>query len=237
MSRNLIAALSLSAALAACTEPVKSGEVYTDEIDATFTVMCDGELSTISATLILEGGYPLTYVELEGDDSLTATAGGQSKELNTVTIGDSIVYTAALPVTEADEPFVLALERSIDGGAPDTTVSLPAPFSISSPQEGASFSRSGEELVINWDLANDGDTMTVTVEGDCIEDWSESLSEDPGSLTIGAGELVALDGQEAETCDLTVGVSRMREGELDPAYAGGLIHAMQVRAVTLTAAP
>lgn len=228
----------LLAGLVGCTEPIKSSEVATSEMVAEMDVTCDGQTSVATALFTYGSGFPVTYVQLSYDDTLSAVAGGLSKEMSELVLDDLISYIASFELTEADTEFQITLERVLDEGAAGNTATLPPPFEITAPADAQSFSRGADDLTIAWEgAAADGDRTTLVIDGDCIDGYEELLSEDLGTVTIPAGDLVSSTGHETETCEVMVWVKRERSGELDPAFAGGTMSARQYRAVEILAEP
>lgn len=222
----------------ACTEPIKSDDVATSEMVADLDVTCDGNTSVATALFTYGSGLPVTYVQLGAADTLTATGGDLSKEMGELVVQDLISYVASFDLTEADTLFGFALERDLDGGALDSSVTLPPPFELTAPQEGSTFSRGNDDLVVSWTGdADPDDALTVVADGDCVDSYEDLLDADTGTLTIAAGTLISTTGDEAETCDLTVTIKRARLGSLDAAYGGGTIDSKQYRTVRVSTSP
>lgn len=221
-----------------CTEPIKSDEVATSEMVAALDVTCDGNTSVATALFTYGSGFPVTYVQLTPEDTLTVSAAELSKEMGELVIDDLISYVASFDLIDADTAFTVSLERTLDGGAPASTVTLPPPFTLTSPTDELSFSRGTQDLLVSWEgEGNAEDALTLVIDGDCIESYEELLDADDGEATIPAGTLISVAGSETETCDVTVWLKRQRSGELDPGYAGGSITAKQYRTVEVASAP
>jgi len=222
----------------ACTEPIKSDEVATSEMVADLDVTCDGNASVATASFTYGSGLPVTYVQLGVSDTLTVTGGDLSKEMGEVVVQDLITYVASFDLIDADTLFSFSLERDLDGGAPDSSVTLPPPFEITAPATGSTFSRGNDDLVVTWTGDADADdALTLVADGDCVDSYEELLDADTGTATIPAGSLVSTTGHEAETCDVTVTIKRARLGTLDAGYGGGTIGSKQYRTVQVSGSP
>jgi hypothetical protein len=134
--------------------------------------------------------------------------------------------------------FTIALTRSKEASAPNTTVTLPAKFNITAPTGSAlSYSRANDDIVVTYDNSGKADEMSYTVDGPCLSPYSQTLSADTGTFTIAKGSLQLL-GQNSETsCAVTITVLRTRKGTLDSAYAGGSAYGAQARVIDFTTTP
>jgi hypothetical protein len=137
----------------------------------------------------------------------------------------------------ADTHYVINLTRASDTSAPNSNVTLPAPFTIAAPTSAASFSRASDSITVSWSAAGSSDKMALAVSGGCINEYDQVLTGDSGTATISSGSLKNLvDG--SQNCQVTLKLSRQRSGTLDPAYGyGGSIVAAQVRSVTFQSTP
>ena len=224
------------AALLGCSS-LDSADLLTDGISAEVAVTADGSGdSEVSTVLRAGGGLSTTFVELSGDDQLTATLGDETQVLQQVSLGNLVSYTTTFDSAPVDTDFVVSLDRMLDEGATQTTVRLPEPFEIEALQQ-ESFSRADDDLTVTWTPSDSGDDMRVVVDGDCFIVNMEDLSGDPGTWTLEAGTLEDT-GEEARSCEATVTVQRRRSGTLDPNYGeGGSAVGMQVREISLSSSP
>jgi hypothetical protein len=92
-------------------------------------------------------------------------------------------------------------------------------------------------LTVSWTPPST-DQISWTADGDCIETATGSLA-DTGSLTIPAATLKKRQGMNiADSCMVTLAVSRTRLGQLDPGYGqGGTITGEQRRKMMFTSMP
>jgi hypothetical protein len=96
-----------------------------------------------------------------------------------------------------------------------------------------------DELVIGWDPFETADIMSWSADGTCIEPESGGFGDDPGLLAFGEGFFQKQVGEDIpDSCDVTVTITRTRDGVLDPGYGkGGTIRAAQTRSVTFVSVP
>ncbi|MDF1564876.1 MAG: hypothetical protein P1V51_17670 [Deltaproteobacteria bacterium] len=223
-------------------EQVDSEDVLTSGVYANITAEADGDGSTtVSTSLRVGGALSNTFLELGAEESVTATSGGETKTLARRNVLGAISYVGTFTGDETDKAFTVAWNRG-EGyeSAPNTTLSLPAGFEITAPAAGATFSRANDDIVLTWDSSGTTDDMLwEIVTSTCAREMkSNTITGDPGTLTIAAGTLTNIDGHEGETCDTTLVLLRRRLGNLDPAYGeGGWVVGRHVRTVTFSSAP
>lgn len=228
--------LILITALAGCST-TDSSDVLTSGIYAGITASAPGNGSTqVSATLYLGNPINLNFVELTGDDKLVASHDGQEKVMLETEILNIVSHSVSFDTDNEGDEFSVAFDRTVDDGAPDSSVTLPAPFDITPP---ASTSWSRQTAVsVDWSPVST-DAIRWEARGDCIEIASGTLDDDAGTLTIAANQIQKrmADGV-ADTCPMTLTITRVRQGDLDPGYGkGGSIEGWQVRTLDLTTAP
>ena len=233
----LIPTLALLPLLVAC-ESVDSESVLTSGVFAEYTAVSDGTDARAQAVLRVGGASSNTFLNLEGGDELSVSAGEESSDLSEQNLGDYFYYTADLssiaPGTEYDFSFI----RTVDDGAPSSTCSMPDAFELSGPEADAGVSRSADALTVSWTESGKADAMELRVKGDCIFDYVESISGDPGTFVVEAGKLQTPDEQVDQSCDATVELYRKRAGSLDAGFGeGGFIYAAQVRSVKIRLDP
>lgn len=230
--------LVLLSPLVACAS-VESKDTLTDGLFAELTAIADGTGATrAQATLKVGGSTSNTYVELVQDDVLTVTAGELTETLLVTSIGDFFTYIADLDVDAADTPLAFAFTRSVDAGAPESTASLPSPFTVTGPNADAVFAHGADPLVVTWGDAGSTDAMQVKVSGDCIFDHVVAVEGDPGTVTIEPGTLRPIDEETPGACAAKVMVERRRDGALDAGFGeGGVIYAAQSREVGIRLDP
>ncbi|EYF03733.1 hypothetical protein [Chondromyces apiculatus] len=235
-TRMLGGTIAVAVALFAtgCTETIDSKNLRTAGIAALIEVeSTDGTSSEVVATLLTGGAQSNTYVDLSSGDAIYASAGGGDRvEMGVESTG---VYQADFRVGAEGTEFVVSLERVDDDGAPRSAGTLPAPFALNPvPPEDAS---RAEAFTITW-TGTSSDPMEIEVDGDCIFSDTFEVPGDPGSFTIPANELSATSSDKAETCNVTVSVTRSRTGDPDPAFdPESRVDLRQVRTTTFVSAP
>jgi hypothetical protein len=228
--------LTIACSSFACTS-VDSDNVFTSGLYARVSATSDGTGETaVRTTLFLENPSSLNYIELEGDDLLTAYGPtGSMKVMRESQFLGMTSYWASFEIEDANSEFIIGFSRTIDTSAPDTRVTLPDPFDIVTA-EGSSYSRAADDVVIDWDASVIGDDMDYSLSGTCIETVRGTIESDPGTLTILASEVLQADGTNvADSCTATVTITRTRAGVVDANYGyGGDAYAYQVRTFDFT---
>ena len=224
-------------ALAGCSD-VKSDSLLTSGMAGVLSVDADGA-GKVTASAVLHAGGPLstTYVELTADDALTASDADESVPMDETSLGAYHAYDATMNTSTEGTVYTIALTRTIDDGAPVSTMTLPDDFTLDTPSETA-YSRAAD-LTLTWDADTGGATMGITIAGDCIDTYSDGIDGDPGTYTVTAGSLVPSSASGAPTtCMVTVQVHRSLTGSLDAAYGeGGSATATQSRKIIVNSTP
>jgi hypothetical protein len=211
-----------------------SSDLLTTGIYAQISARATGDGDTdVLASLFVGNPINLNYVDLTGDDRLIASHGGQDKTMTELIVLNVVSHHASFPTDNAGDSFEVSFERSIDDGAPSSIATLPEQFTLGAV--GASSSRAAP-LTVTWSPVEPASTMRWQVEGDCIELEQQELGADAGTLTIEANRIRKRMGTTiADTCEMTLTVTRSRAGTLDPGFGkGGVIEGLQVREVMLT---
>lgn len=228
-------------ALTGC-EDVASSDVLTSGMWASITVEATGDGSSRAVTILKVGGATSnTYVELMGDDALTATLGEETLDQSKESLGDFHQYVASFSSDAPAVPYTVAFTRTVDTGAPESVVSLPQPLVIDTPMNGEvaleSFSRAAP-ITLAWSNAGTTDAMELWATGDCIEPYHMEISGDPGTLTIEANTLQPLNNDTAASCAVSYTLNRWNNGSLDVGYGeGGLARGLQTRVFELLTTP
>lgn len=233
-----LALLSLPLLATACTS-VDSDGVFTSALYARVNATSDGSgATTVRTTLFLENPSSLNYIELEGDDLLMAYGpAAVSKQMRESQFLGMTSYSATFETEDAESEFIVEFSRTIDESAPETRVTLPAPFDILTA-DGASYSRAADDIIIDWDQIGTDD-MDFDLDSGCVESIRGSIEGDPGTLTILASELLQRQGENVEdSCTVTVKLTRSRSGIVDANYGyGGDAYGRQVRSFSFTTTP
>ena len=234
MKMKLALVRGLALASVACTETVESSDIRTSGIYPEITVQATGSgSSTVTVRLKVGGDDSNTFLELTGDDRLEATVDDDTKVLDEV--GD-YTYRATFPVDAEGTEFVIGFIRGEeDDSAPESFVSLPAPFDLSLGATEAS--RADDDLEYTWDPAGGSGNVSWEIEGDCIK-RDDGSTPDDGTNTLEAGSIETFDSDAEETCTVDLKVTRQRTGGIDEAFTeGGRIVARHVRTGSFTSTP
>ncbi|HET9959598.1 MAG TPA: hypothetical protein VFQ61_34135 [Polyangiaceae bacterium] len=219
--------------LFACSEEVESTDVRTSGVYPVITVTADGSGSSrVDIELKVGGSSSNTRLDLEGEDNLTVTVGDETRR---ITESKNNKYTTTFDTDAEGTEFIVAFNRGADDkSAPNSRVSLPAPFDLTLGS--SEVSRKDDVLDFTWDKAG-GPDMEWHADGDCIFPESDTTADD-GEASIGAGKLDATSSKENESCEVTLSLTRTAKGTADPAFTeGGAVKALQVRSETFQSLP
>lgn len=229
--------LGLLALLASGCAKTESSDLLTSGIYADLSARSTGAGTTaVYATLYVGNPANLNFVELTGDDQLIASYGGQSKTMSQTELGNIVSHHAEFPTDADGAAFQIAFERVVDAGAPMSTVTLPARFTVNPAP--ATSSRAAA-LTLTWSPAASADPMVWKATGACIADAQGGITGDPGTMMIPAGTFVKRQGQNIpDTCMVSITVTRSRAGVLDTHYGkGGSASGIQDRTVSMMSTP
>ena len=214
-----------------------SQDVTTHGIFADIGAQANGTgTTTVHATLYFGNPIDLNFVDLSGTDALIASNGAQDKVMTETTILNVVSHTATFSTDADGAQFVVDFQHSIDGGAPESIATLPAKFAIEPTS--ANVSR-GSPLTLQWGPAGTTDPMTWDASGDCIELATGAISGDTGVVTLPVATFKKRMGTMiADQCNVTVSITRTRDGVLDSHYGkGGNVSGKQTRSVTFNSTP
>jgi hypothetical protein len=240
MHRQPIAALLVLATcvVAGCSQ-VDSDAVRTSGIYADLSIEADGSGGSLTrASLKVGGNNSNTFINLSSGDSLVTRVGSTSYPMVRQEALGVVWYQAVPPVDTANTAFRVSFLRNDDVSAPNSDVTLPAPFTITAPAPGSVFSRTSQAVVITWSGSGAADPLTWQVTGDCIVSQYGNQVSDVGTLTIPAGAIQPRANQGATNCTAQIRFHRTRAGSVDPAYGeGGELHARQTRFISILSTP
>jgi hypothetical protein len=240
--------IPLIAFVAACGTS-ESGSLLTSGIAADMSVSTTGD-GTTNVTAELFDGSPdqLIFVDLQPGDELIATTGDSTMTLVKAQLLTIISYSATFASGSAGDEFTIDFMRTIDGGAPTSSATLPDPFALDPV---ASTSSRAADLAVTYAPSGTSDGMLLEAEGDCIQIANGASATDSGTITIPAGTLVPIGAgsgsgsgsagsgsDDSTTCTVTLTITRDRAGTLDSEFgAGGEIQGAQVRTATFSTTP
>lgn len=233
--RTLVIATTLAACALAlitgCTAPeesscnIKTGGVYVE-----FAAIEEGD-SALGRAEFWVGDSP-------GGTQMTLDCGDEVAVNGTVLQHKSGVpndyYEAPISVAE-DYEFVFTRPdedpySSIVGNMrPEVTVLGPSGDTI--PRD--------EAFDITWE-DNDGGSIHLLIDGDCIWDYPETLGDDitdNGSHTVNAGAIEAQDADENESCVAEIELTREVDGTLNSSLKGTIVGKSRGRSSFTTAPP
>lgn len=211
MKRQICFALPALALLVGCTETVDSQNIKTPGISATIEATAESDTSTqIVATLQVGGPSSNTYVNLEGGDQIFAAIGDNRVAMQAQ---DEGVYVATFKTAAAETNFTVDLQRVVEADAPANNGTLPSPFDLT---VGASAVSRTADLTFTWTPSGSKDTMHLELSGTCIFNESLDVPGDTGTFTLAGNTLKPTNSMMAETCDVSVEMTRTREGTTDP---------------------
>jgi hypothetical protein len=222
--------------LVAC-EDVGSGDVKTSGLWAEVRFVADGSGGSQAITVLKVGG-PLagTFVQLEGEDTLTATLSDEAVVMAHEQLGDAHRYVAGFDTAPAGETLTVAFERTVDTSAPSSTATLPPAFELDAPAV-TTFARGTEDLVLTWSPAS-SQPVRIDATGDCVWPATATVLADAGTYTLPAGTLVPFDEAAPASCPIDVAVTRIEPGTVDPAFGeGGIATGEQIRTTSVGSTP
>lgn len=223
--------------LAGCAK-TESADLLTSGIYAAISATATGDgNTTVSATLYVDDPNNLNFVELTGDDRLTASSGSTQMTLTQSELGNIVSHTAIFPGDAEGTQYMVDFARSVDAGAPATTVTLPAAFTVDAAPATAS---RAEPFDITYAPSGTADQIAYTLQGVCFNPLN-GIANDTGAFTIPANTIVAYTTNAAAsptTCKATLTLTRQRIGSLDPHFGkGGEALGEQQRAISWMTTP
>ena len=139
-------------------------------------------------------------------------------------------YSAQLPRTE-NQQYEISLFREGTTQAKHSTVTLPQNFSLISPTSLDLYSRSQDDVIVEWNNTESDLSVeieaTVACPNQTFDSFSATISNDNGIYVIPAGTLA----NELVTgrCTTTINVRKAKTGTLDANFIGGLASGYQIR--------
>jgi hypothetical protein len=233
----VVTKLCVLALLASGCAKTESSDLLTSGIYADLSAHATGAgTTTVYATLYVDNPSNLNFVELTGNDQLIASYGGQHQVMSQVELLNIVSHSAEFSTDADGTAFQIALERSIDAGAPMSTVTLPPKFTLGPAPAAASRAAA---MTLTWSPGGSSDAMTWKATGDCIGDVQGVIAGDPGTVTIPAGMMTKRQGQNvADSCMVSLTVTRSHPGVLDPHFTrGGTVTGSQDRVVSMMSNP
>lgn len=233
--------------------------IATDVIHFYGDVILTSSFLSVSVTLRLSG----EDIELTGGDQLVVNTGGgdivlikhvsHSTSFSPVTWSfvttTHVVYLALIPFADVySDTVLIKFLRPNTQDAINTTVTIPPAINIQSPQEGQIYSRSVDDIIVEWSnpqVMHDVDIDAYKFLG--LDDWSPLSFEfnddgvdDIGLYTIAANSIVASSIDiENQAIELDISVTRVAFGSVDGNFnqGSGSIKAFNKSTVTISSVP
>ncbi len=177
-------------------------------------------------------------LELSRGDTLTVVANGIQKTMTEeLSALGRYRYIASFDFDDVDTMFTVSLIRNNRRNAPNSNVTLPEGFTVTSPQSNDVFSQA-DDISIAWTPAGTSIVPSIHVSLSCTttsgivftDTDSVTLSGDTGVASLPVAAVIPIGTlDESRLCEGEVHFSRWRRGNLDPNYGeGGDITAEQI---------
>lgn len=204
---TLVTLVTAPLALFGCAkkQSVDSQDVTTHGMSLQLEVVNDGTRSKVYAALHVGDWESYVWARLSsGDQLILIDPKGERRALGVLTTEGKTAYGAEL--APMDGTFTLDFVREKGASALGNKAVVPPSFTVKVP---ATVSRK-EALTFTWDaVTGEHDMAYEIVNASCLSSHLEKdIIGDPGTFTVNAGELKALSGKEAESCEVTLKVTR-----------------------------
>lgn len=234
-----IAALAVVLVLTGCST-VESKDIRTSGMTANLVVTLPENADEADVSASLRVGT-LTFVELGGDEELSAAGGGQTAKLDHHRAAGVTNYSTRLNgVTKAGTEITVSLKRDGDNeSAPASTVVLPERVRLTAPAAGTTYSRR-KPIAVKFDSEPSQQPSILTWAGECVEPGSLQLEPGRTTATIARGSIkpaATTPGTSPTTCPVDLTLSRRVEGTLDKAFKDGSIAAESQSVRRVVSAP
>ncbi len=229
--------------LSAC-DNVDSEDIRTSGIYAYFRASADNENQTyIFADLRTGPGLFADKIILSAGDTLKA---GMGPVEHTLSRDGNNNYVTTFDINGSDAEVIIGLDRANDTDAPNSRVTLPTGFAITTPGAAHVFNR-GEDITITWDPSVSDKNINITIGGTCTASGtSQQLSfsrdvtlSDTGTYASAVDVVMNARGQldqfdTGKNCPGYIFLERKTDGTLDPNYGkGGSISASLSRRINI----
>jgi hypothetical protein len=184
-----------------------------------------------------------TSLVISGPDSLIATARGVSQTLTKVNglLGD-VGYSTTFNFNQPGTEIVVNFDRPDDTGCPNSRISMPDPFTITSPASLQVFT-SQSTIPVAWTPASTtSGTVDMKISTRCTNagnnevNFSKTLTTaDNGTASVPVATILPTDTYDTtKPCTSDIEITRSATGTLDPNYGeGGTITGIQSRTITI----
>ena len=232
--------LSMGILISGCgsthSENVKSQGIF-----ARIIAKAENNSTKVDTTLSV-GSSRGTTLEIDGSDSLKATARGVTQTLTKTSFLGDISYTTTFDFNVPSTEIVVSFERSKDTSCPNSRILMPDPFTVTAPSSGQAFT-SLSSIDVNWTPANPvSGTISVSFSTRCTAAGGSAVRRsstfsyvDTGTTSVPVTSVLPTESYDkTQSCSCDIEVSRTANGTLDPNYGeGGSITGSQVRTVSI----
>jgi hypothetical protein len=211
-------------AIAACSGSVRSSDVTTSGIFATFRVTTMAAAPTTATATFRVKTATGDFIELDAGDQVTA----DGTPLTLAAAADELDYVGTL-ADAADHAFALTRtnEEPIDGDVPSPTA-----FSLTSGPFDGTYD---QEPTLTWSPVDRAGTVTIAAKGTvpaCADVTLADALPDTGSFAFAGVDLAPAD-MSMPDCTYTLSVSRDVTSPIS-AGAGGTLISRHVEATTIS---
>ncbi|HOX44085.1 MAG TPA: hypothetical protein PK668_10835 [Myxococcota bacterium] len=221
---TLLAAAALTALLAGGCTLVDSQDIKTSGIWAYFGLDHHPDDTVVAWAEMRVGGSLGTVVTMSGGESIECNGTRLREYEEPITNYHWYRAEVSPSISGYDFEFLRTdeeVETHLESAAPpvilDVTPSLEA--------------RAGDSVTVTWDDSLPGDSIRVSITGACIQLQADSGLGDSGSYT--SLPLVDADELNPRSCELTVTVTRVIDGQVNAAYDSGHTESRRIDSVSL----
>jgi len=209
-----------------------SDNVATQGIHADIDVFANGNGTTVVDAELEVGsdGLGRTSLQLSPGDTLTVTANGiQKPMLEDFSFIGRFRYVASFDFDDAGTMFTVSFVRNNGMNAPNSNVTLPDGFNVTSPQSNDVFSQA-DDIPIVWTPADTSIVPSIHVSLSCTttsglmftDTDPVTLSGDTGVTSYPVAAVIPIGTLDtSRLCEGEVHFSRSQRGNLDPNYGEG----------------
>ena len=222
----------------ACTD-VKSSGINTNGMYAEISAVVQSTNQTkVDVILRVGDANSNTFIELDAGDTIEASDGTTTEELNHSSFGSIHSYSQFFNSIDEGTAFTISLSRELETSAPSSIAILPAGFTLRQPELGFEISRD-TDLDIQWEgSGEDTEMMMIEVTGTCIFSITKEVPFNDNAYTVPSTEFESIGSDEtSEGCELQLVLQRKKEGTLDPAYGAGDIFGGVLQTQTIQFTP
>lgn len=234
--KNTLMAAAITC-LSACSS-IDSDDLKTSGISVNYRAISEGNGTTsLEAQFYAgNGGANSVSVDLkEGDIAKVYYGNNQVVSLIETEAFGGYTYKKVVNVGSAGATFRFALERAEDIGAPNSSIYLPNPFSVSSEQSGEAVLYT-DPITVNWDGENSSDTrFSILRMYQCLDaEDGEFIYADEDDYDDATGTAVINDSglfteQNLSSCVVTIELGRITSAGVDERFKGGASVGIQRR--------